>query len=172
MLFTDEEPAPGDWAQEYYHGVSAPQRPIWAHPRSAGDLRIDFACRRQNNAVVSRPETPHRVKSYSAGTGVVYTYQFVEMRKSRRGFHAGTDYVYLVRADRAEPRPLPVFVRADAVQNWNSAAGRELSGTEQYAVAKLRLFQAFDEIEDLAGGNYELHVDQTNLNGLLEQLGI
>jgi len=50
--------------------------------------------------------------------------------------------------------------------------GRELSGTEEYAVAKMRLFQAFDEMDDLAIAQPELLVDESNLQALLGRLDL
>ena len=49
---------------------------------------------------------------------------------------------------------------------------KKLTGTEEYAVAKMRLFQAFDEIEGLAAKTPELSVDSSNLETLLTQLDI
>lgn len=50
--------------------------------------------------------------------------------------------------------------------------GRALSGTEEYAAAKMRLFQAFDEVEGLADSRPELEVDAANLDSLLRKLDI
>jgi hypothetical protein len=125
-----------------------------------------------NNAGMATPETSRRIKSYSASTGYVYQYQFQEIQPSRRGIHAGKDYVYLVSVDRKTMFPLRVFVRRDAVEHWNKRAGRALSGTEEYAVAKMRLFQAFDELESLSPATHELVVDDSNLEALLAQLDL
>jgi hypothetical protein len=119
-----------------------------------------------------RTEHAHRVKSYSASTGYVYQYYFVETQKTRRGVHAGTDYVYMVAMDRGAAFPLRVFVRRDAARKWSKKTGRELSGTEEYAAAKMRLFQAFDEIEDLSASRPDLVVDDSNLESLLSQLDL
>jgi hypothetical protein len=133
---------------------------------------IDFISRAANNRCMARPEVAHRVKSYSAATGFVYQYCNVEVQRARRGFSLGTDYVYLVSADRQERFPLVVFVRQSAVEKWSKRAGRKLSSTEEYAVAKMRLFDAFDEMADLAAIKPELTVDESNLDGLLEKLDL
>src|SRR5262245_54908766 len=99
---------------------------------------------------MSRPEAVRRVKSYSAATGYVYQYYFYEVHKTRRAGAEGTEYVYMVSADRKKVFPLRIFVRHDGVESWGRGAGRALSGTEEYAVAKMRLFEALDEIPDLA----------------------
>lgn len=121
---------------------------------------------------MARPEGVRRVKSYSAATGYVYQYFFYEVLKSRRGFSAGTEYVYMVSVDRQKVFPLRVFVRGEAVEKWSKSVGRAMTGTEEYAVAKMRLFQAFDEVEDLASARPELIVDETNLEGLLGRLDL
>lgn len=121
---------------------------------------------------MARPEAVRRVKSYSAATGYVYQYYFYEVQKARRGLAAGTEYVYMVSVDRREAFPLRVFVGRSAVEKWARQAGRELTGTEEYAVAKMRLFGAFDEIADLAAARPDLHVDESNLAALLAQLNL
>jgi hypothetical protein len=121
---------------------------------------------------MARPEHAHRVKSYSASTGYVYQYYFLETQKSRRGLHGGTDYVYMVAVDRSAAFPLRIFVRRDAVRTWNKKTGREMTGTEEYAAAKMRLFQAFDEAADLHATCPDLIVDDSNLDALLAQLDL
>ncbi len=121
---------------------------------------------------MARPEHARRVKSYSAATGLVYQYYFLETQKSRRGLHGGTDYVYMVAVDRSAAFPLRVFVRRDAIREWSKKSGREMTGTEEYAAAKMRLFQAFDEVEDLASARPDLTVDDANLEALLAQLDL
>ncbi len=121
---------------------------------------------------MARPEAVRRVKSYSAATGYVYQYHFYEVQKTRRGLASGTEYVYMVSADRRKVFPLRIFVRRGAVDNWGRKNGRELTGTEEYAVAKMRLFQAFDEVENLVSASTELVVDEANLETLLQQLDL
>ncbi len=121
---------------------------------------------------MTRPDAARRVKSYSAATGFVYQYYFFEVVKAKRGAAAGTEYVYMVSVDRKTVFPLRVFVRRDAVESWAGRAGRTLSGTEEYAIAKMRLFQAFDEIEDIGPSLPDLVVDESNLDALLSLLDI
>ena len=119
-----------------------------------------------------RPEAVRRVKSYSAATGYVYQYYFYEVEKARRGDASGTEYVYMVSLDRKKVFPVKIFVVKNALEKWSARTGQELTGTEEYAVAKMRLFQAFDEIEGLAAKTPELIVDDTNLDSLLSQLDL
>ncbi len=133
---------------------------------------VDIVEMQPNNLAMARPEAVRRVKSYSAATGYVYQYYFYEVLKSHRGFSAGTEYVYMVSVDRQTVFPLRIFVRRDAVEKWDKKAGREMTGTEEYAIAKMRLFQAFDEVEDLASVRPELVVDESNLETLLGRLDL
>lgn len=119
-----------------------------------------------------RPEAARRVKSYSAATGYVYQYYFYEVEKSQRGKSSGTEYVYMVSIDRKKVFPVKIFVSKDAMEKWSAKNGQQLTGTEEYAVAKMRLFQAFDEIEDLSLKTPDLLVDETNLDHLLSELDL
>ena len=121
---------------------------------------------------MTRPEAVRRVKTYSAASGYVYQYYFYEVQKTRRGFSAGTEYVYMVSVDRRQVFPLRIFVKHSAVEKWGRSAGRALSGTEEYAVAKLRLFQALDESQEIQGDQSDLIVDESNLDALLSQLDL
>jgi len=121
---------------------------------------------------MARPEAARRVKSYSAQSGYVYQYYFFEVQKARRGGFSGTEYVYMVSTDRKTVFPVRILVRSDAVEAWAARTGRALSGTEEYAVAKMRLFQIFDESEQLVVGAHDYFVDDSNLDALLELLDL
>jgi len=124
-----------------------------------------------------RPEAARRVKTYSSSvTGRVFQYHFFEVEPAQRGTVRGNEYRYIVSADRQAQFPVRILVDAAAVAAWKQRSGRTLTGTEEYAVAKLRLFQAFDEDSSLAGppaGSIaQLFVDQTNLDAFLAQLDV
>jgi hypothetical protein len=121
---------------------------------------------------MARPEALRRVKSYSAATGYVYQYYFYEVLKTRRSGATGSEYVYMVAVDRKKVFPLRIFVQREGVELWGRSAGRNLTGTEEYAVAKMRLFEALDEISDLASRQPDLTVDGSNLAELLSRLDI
>jgi len=133
---------------------------------------VDTSARSLNNSQMPRPEAVRRVKSYSAATGYVYQYHFYEVEKSQRGAATGTEYVYMASVDRKHVFPVRIFVAKDALKKWSARTGRELTGTEEYAVAKMRLFQAFDEMEGLAAKTPDLLVDDSNLDALLSQLDL
>lgn len=78
----------------------------------------------------------------------------------------------MVSVDRKQVFPIRIFVKQSAVDKWAHSAGRALSGTEEYAIAKLRLFQALDESQEIAAKRPELIIDESNLDALLSQLDI
>lgn len=113
-----------------------------------------------------------RYKSYQAETGVFYRYFFAASRRLERpeGQGAGGDYQFVVLADQRPPFVLRVFVSRRAQASWSAAHGRELDAREEYAAAKMRLFRAFDESDDLSGQALELVVDESNVEDLLAPL--
>ncbi len=125
-----------------------------------------------NNALMSKPETVRRIKSYSAESGYVYQYQFQDVHPAQRDAAHGNEFIYYVSADRKTMFPIRIFVRRDALDRWTKQTGRALTGTEEYAVAKMRLFQALDDIADFATTRPELTVDASNLPALLERLDL
>jgi hypothetical protein len=121
---------------------------------------------------MARPEAMRRVKSYSAATGYVYQYYFYEVLKTRKAGASGNEYVYMLSVDRKTVFPLKIFVQREGLENWSRSVVRELTGTEEYAVAKMRLFEALDEIPNLAHGQPDLVVDGSNIADLLSRLDI
>ena len=55
---------------------------------------------------------------------------------------------------------------------WARAHGRSLTEAEQYAAVKMRLFQAFDEIENMMADGRELRLDASAMEELLAGLGV
>jgi hypothetical protein len=123
-----------------------------------------------------RPDAVRRVKSYSAANGYVYQYCFYEVNRiEERGGPAG-EFIYAISADRKTTFPLRIVVLQVSLEAWARANGRPLTSSEEYAVAKVRLFRAFDEGEvpvtaESAEG-LSLVVDESNLEELLQFLNI
>jgi hypothetical protein len=140
--------------------------------RSPNNAEIDTKRAQPNNAGMSKPETVRRIKAYSAESGFVYQYQFQDVHSAKQDGAAGNEYIYYVSADRKSMFPVRIFVRRDALDLWTKRTGRALTGTEEYAVAKMRLFQALDEVEDFATKRPDLVVDGSNLGALLERLDL
>src|ERR1700674_5336219 len=86
-----------------------------------------------------------RLKTYSAQSGYVYQY-FYEGHRSSSPERA-TEYVFNVSPDRKTSFFVSVFVSEGAMESWQDQSGRTLSAAERYAIAKMALFQAFDERE-------------------------
>jgi len=137
---------------------------------------FDFPLGHSNNPRMAKPEGVRRVKSYSAANGYVYQYCFYEgNRSSYEGAPAG-EFIYAISADRKTTFALRIVVRQSALLAWATANGRPLTSSEEYAVAKMRLLQAFDEgavpLCAEAAREVLLLVDESNLETLLEQLSI
>src|SRR2546430_1169939 len=94
---------------------------------------------------MARPDAVRRVKSYSAADGFVYQYYFFEGNRAQRGSSPGGEFTYVVSVDRQTAFPFKIFVHQSALDGWAAQNGRALSSSEEYAVAKMRLFNAFDE---------------------------
>ena len=118
--------------------------------------------------------TGRRYKTYTGETGVSYQYFFDARRRVTRpeGQGLGSDFTFVVIADQYPPFTIRVFVADRALAAWREAHGRDLDSTEQYAAAKMRLFQAFDEHERLREQQLGLIVDETNVEGLLTPLDL
>lgn len=117
--------------------------------------------------------TVRRIKSYSAESGYVYQYHFEEVRAGgTRGGRAGSEYVFIVSRDRKHSFAVPVFLRREALEAWAAGHGRELTGSEQYAAVKMRLFRAFDESDDLERDRMAFEVTPENIEDLLATLGV
>ena len=73
----------------------------------------------------------------------------LSQRAGRRGEQSGDEHVFSVTSDRTSRFPITVFLGSAVIAEWQQGSGRELNATEQYALVKLSLFQAFDERHDL-----------------------
>ena len=111
-----------------------------------------------------------RQKTYSAQSGYVYQYFYQGQRPSSPD--PGTEYVFDVSADRKTSAPVSVFVSTEAVENWQRETGRMLSNAEHYAIAKMALFQAFDEREAPDAIREPVRVTPARVRAILETLNI
>jgi hypothetical protein len=94
-----------------------------------------------------------REKTYSAETGYVYQYFYAGYREAKRDGEEGHEHLFDVSSDRSSRFTIRMFLGRGALDPWEKANGRELTSTEQYALVKLSLFQAFDERTDFSGEN-------------------
>lgn len=118
--------------------------------------------------------TLRRLKTYTGGQGYVYQYYFVGKRAALAGskYAESTEYIFDVTSDRKVTFSVSVFLLRKAVTNWEASHGRPLSEPEQYGAVKMRLFQAFDEVENMLSEGRELQVDGQNLSEALNTLGV
>ena len=112
--------------------------------------------------------TIRRLKTYTGSQGYVYQYYFVGQRPMEIG---ATEYVFDVTSDRKTTYPVSVILTKRVVSAWQEVHGRPLTAAEQYAAVKLRLFRAFDELENMQDVT-QLQVDHSGLEETLSSLGI
>ena len=115
-----------------------------------------------------------RLKTYTGSQGYVYQYYFVGKRPALPDDpeSPGTEFIFDVTSDRKLTYAVSVFLRQTSLDAWNGAHGRSLSESEQYAAVKMRLFRAFDEIDDVKSHGRRLTIDAASLEGLLAGLGV
>ena len=118
--------------------------------------------------------TVRRMKTYTGETGYVYQYYFVGKRAALPGATEApaTEFIFDVTPDRKTLFAVSVFLKAEAVAAWGAAHGRELSETEQYGAAKMRLFRGFDQIEKLRDEGRHLLIEAADIEELLAPLGL
>jgi len=118
--------------------------------------------------------TIRRMKTYTGGQGYVYQYYFVGKRPARVsvGEDRATEYIFDVSSGRKTTFAVSVFLPDKVVREWNVSHGRHLTDAEQYGAVKMRLFQGFDEIEDMMGQGRRLVVDSESLEQALTTLGV
>jgi len=115
-----------------------------------------------------------RVKTYTGAQGYVYQYYFVGQRPAlpEDPEVPATEFIFDVTSDRKLTYAVSVFLPEKAVRAWAEKHGRPLTEAEQYAAAKLRLFRAFDEIEDMKTHGRRLTIDLGLLEEALASLGV
>jgi hypothetical protein len=118
--------------------------------------------------------TIRRMKAYTGGQGYVYQYYFVGKRPApaASGNIPSTEYIFDVTSDRKTTFSVSIFLADQAVRDWAGAHGRALTDAEQYGAVKMRLFQGFDEIEDMMTHGRRLEVTAEDLQRVLATLGV
>jgi len=121
------------------------------------------------------PNPPvRRLKTYTGGQGYVYQYYFVGKRPALADDPEApaTEFVFDVTSDRKLTYAVSVFLPDCSRDAWARTHGRSLNDAEQYGAVKLRLFRAFDEIEDVKAHGRRLTIDATSLEEALATLGV
>ena len=114
------------------------------------------------------------MKAYTGGQGYVYQYYFVGKRDALAGdpYAPATEYIFDTSADRKITFAVSVFLPGEALTTWAANHGRPLNEAEQYGAAKMRLFQAFDEIENMLADGRRLLVTREILEQAMANLGV
>jgi hypothetical protein len=114
------------------------------------------------------------MKSYSGAQGYVYEYYFVGKRPALANDPEApsTEFIFDVTSDRKLTYSVSVFLPQEPLAAWSQSHGRILNDAEQYAAVKMRLFRAFDELEDVKGEGRRLRIDAQLLEEALANLGV
>src|ERR1700732_3729778 len=110
--------------------------------------------------------TIRRLKTYTGSQGYVYQYYFVGKRPARTSDAKDSDaheYIFDVTSDRKLTYAVSVFLPHQVVAAWAESHGRPLRDCEQYGAVKMRLFRAFDELEDIQTQGRQLYIDIQSL---------
>jgi hypothetical protein len=121
------------------------------------------------------PNPPlRRLKTYTGAQGYVYQYYFVGKRPALPGDPEApaTEFVFDVTSDRKLTYAVSVFLPDSTRAAWSKAHARALNDAEQYAAVKLRLFRAFDELEDVKAHGRRPTIDTSLLEEALASLGV
>jgi hypothetical protein len=115
-----------------------------------------------------------RLKTYTGAQGYVYQYYFVGKRPALADDPEtpATEFIFDVTSDRKLTYAVSIFLPDKTRDAWSAAHGRPLTDAEQYGAVKLRLFRAFDEIEDLKTNGRRLIIDTASLEESLTTLGV
>jgi hypothetical protein len=113
-----------------------------------------------------------RLKTYSAQSGYVYQYCYEGQRSFQKSGENGTEFVFSLCTDRKTWHGCKVLLSDSALTLWEASHERELSATERYAVAKMALFQAFDERETPALMKADVLVRTADVEGIVETLDL
>src|ERR1700687_2926736 len=119
--------------------------------------------------------TIRRLKTYTGSQGYVYQYYFVGKRPARISDgkeSAAHESFFDVPSDRKLTYAVSIFLPHQVVAAWAESHGRPLGDSEQYAAVKMRLFRAFDELEDMQAQGRQLQIDLQSLEESLASLGV
>lgn len=131
----------------------------------------NFFSRKSAASPLSGAPRQPREKIYSAQSGYVYHYFYRGFRVHRTGEPA-TEFVFQISADRKKWHDTSVRQPHSSIAAWESANQRTLTAAERYAIAKLALFQAFDERAAPDAVDSVLEVGLAEIAAIVEILGL
>jgi len=119
-------------------------------------------------------EPPHstRLRHYTAQNGYHYAYRHEGHRGYRSRTDSGTEFVFRISADRENGLTIVVFLSTGVLRAWEQTHAHEFSATERYAIAKMALFQAFDERSGPAELGDRVLVRAADLDAIVGRLSI
>jgi hypothetical protein len=126
---------------------------------------------RKDAPLAGAPAVP-RLKTYSARSGYVYQYRYQGSRPLHAGRDSGVEFVFSISADRKNWHDLGVLVSDGAIRAWEEAHARELTSAERHAIAKMALFQAFDERPTPALMKDQVRVRNADVEAISETLDL
>jgi len=124
----------------------------------------------RKNTPLSGTPVVRRLKNYSAQSGYVYQYFYEGYRDSETPEGRAREFVFSISSDNKSWHSGSVFLLDAAVAAWQRQQARELSSTERYAIAKMALFQAFDERESPRLLHDAVYVRMADLQAIVETL--
>jgi hypothetical protein len=124
--------------------------------------------------------TIRRLKTYTGSQGYAYQYYFVGKRPApASGAHPSdanksdaNEYIFDVTSDRKLTYAVSIFLPHQVVAAWAESHGRTLGDSEKYAAVKMRLFRAFDDLENMQADGRQLQIDEQALEESLASLGV
>ena len=118
--------------------------------------------------------TVRRMKTYTGGQGYVYQYYFVGKRAAlpEDPSAPAEEFIFDVTSDRKTMFSVSVLLPEQSLKTWASTHARALTEAEEYGAVKMRLFQAFDQVEDLMADGRRLLLAPDSLQNLLSTLNV
>lgn len=115
-----------------------------------------------------RPPVSRRLKTYSAESGYVYQYRSLGSRPGRDGM----EYLFEICRDRARWLIATVYLPGDVAEHWELGAGRELTSSEKFGLAKTKLVWSLDEAEMPLNESFQVSMSLSDLERAAEHLGL
>jgi hypothetical protein len=134
-------------------------------------LRVFRRLFSRNRGPLNAAPSP-RLKHYSSPSGHHYEYWYEGHRAYRSRTDSGTEFVFRMAAVRKGGLSVAVFLSTGILQAWEKSHAREFSAAERYAIAKMALFQAFDEGAGPSEMGAAVLLSESDLEALVARLNI
>jgi hypothetical protein len=118
-----------------------PKHDLWLHNKVVWPFRERQPATPADNPLRGAPKRP-RLRTYSGNCGYVYQYVF---RGTREAADEDTEFVFSISRDRKNWQFVSILLSAAVLRDWEAISERPVIPPERYALAKLALFEYFDE---------------------------